>query len=78
VGYAQSPGSNGREFLADRMVATVNGDVITQSDLVWFLAFDPDVNLVSISEADLQRVLTAKIDLLLLAQGSRPLSRWPT
>jgi hypothetical protein len=68
VGYAQSPGSNGREFLADRMVATVNGDIITQSDLVWFLAFDPDVNLVSISEADLQRVLTAKIDLLLLAQ----------
>ncbi len=68
VGYAQSPGSNGREFLADRMVATVNGDVITQSDLVWFLAFDPDVNLVSISEADLQRVLAAKIDLLLLSQ----------
>ncbi len=68
VGYAQSPGSSSREFLADRMVATVNGDVITQSDLVWFLAFDPDVNLVSISEADLQRVLAAKIDLLLLSQ----------
>jgi|GEM_PF-518675 hypothetical protein len=57
-----------QEFLADCIVATVNGDVITQSDLVWFLAFDPDVNLASISEADLQRVLAAKIDVLLLAQ----------
>lgn len=68
VGGAQSPDAGRREFLADRLVATVNGDVITESDLVWFLAFDPDVNLASISEADLKRVLAAKIDLLLLSQ----------
>lgn len=66
--FGQSPPAAAREFLADRLVATVNGDAITQSDLIWLLAFDPDVNLTSISDKDLQRVLSAKIDLLLLAQ----------
>ncbi|MGQ9898257.1 MAG: hypothetical protein ACUVR8_11965 [Acidobacteriota bacterium] len=68
VSYAQSPGIAPREFLTDRLVATVNDDVITESDLVWLLAFDPDVYLASISESDLQRVLAAKIDLFLLSQ----------
>ncbi|MFQ3582808.1 MAG: hypothetical protein SNJ67_11340 [Chloracidobacterium sp.] len=68
IGQAQTPEPARREFLADRLVATVNGDAITQSDLVWFLAFDPSINLISISEADLQRVLSAKLDLLLLSQ----------
>lgn len=67
-GFGQAPPAAGREFLTDRLVATVNGDVITQSDLIWLLAFDPDANLTSISDRDLQRVLSAKIDLLLLAQ----------
>ncbi len=57
-----------REFIADRLVATVNGDVVTQSDLVWLLALDPDFSLVAVSDADLQRALAAKIDLLLLSQ----------
>ncbi|OYT70840.1 MAG: hypothetical protein CFK52_09870 [Chloracidobacterium sp. CP2_5A] len=65
-GKAQAPAR--REFVADRLVAIVNSDVITQSDLVWLLAFDPSVSLVSISDADLQRALAAKIDLLLLSQ----------
>ncbi len=67
-GFGQSPSVTTREFLTDRLVATVNGDVITESDLIWLLAFDPGVNLASITNGDLQRVLTAKIDLLLLAQ----------
>ncbi|MCS7080411.1 MAG: SurA N-terminal domain-containing protein [Chloracidobacterium sp.] len=67
--FGQSPPTvAARGTLTDRLVATVNGDVITQSDLIWLLAFDPGVNLASISEQDLRRVLTAKIDLLLLSQ----------
>lgn len=57
----------------DRLVATVNGEVITQSDLVWQLAFDPAVNPEAISEADLTRALRIQIDTLLLDQEARRL-----
>ncbi len=57
----------------DRLVATVNGEVITQSDLVWQLALDPNVNPEAIAEKDLTRALRIQIDTLLLDQEARRL-----
>ncbi len=60
----------------DQIVATVNGEVVTQSDLVWLLALDPDIpeaKLKQPDEADLRRLLPVKIDLVLLDQEARRL-----
>ncbi len=67
VAAAQSPTPT------DRLVATVNGEVITQSDLVWQLALDPNFNPAALTETDFTRALRIQIDTILLDQEARRL-----
>lgn len=52
--------------VVDRMVAVVNGDLITHSDLLWQLALEPDTPLDSPRSEDLQRALERLIEQRLL------------
>lgn len=52
----------------DKMVASVNGELITYSDLVWQLALQPDAPLTSPRSEDLNKALLLVIDQKLIAQ----------
>lgn len=54
----QAPGSR----VVDYMVATVNGSLITYSDLIWQLAIQPDTPLDNPPAEDLKRTLELLID----------------
>ncbi len=53
---------NGRGVVVDKMVATVNGALITYSNLVWQLALQPDTPLDRPRREDLQRAFERVID----------------
>ncbi len=62
----------GQEMLVDRLAATVNGDPITQSDLIWNIALDPAVPENSKQATYLIPILNQIIDQrLLLAEAIR-------
>jgi hypothetical protein len=61
------------QVVIDRLVAVVNGDPITESDLLWFLALDPEVPEGRFSD-ELKRIaLGQAIDQQLLYQEAQKL-----
>ncbi|MCP9493768.1 MAG: hypothetical protein MSG64_04845 [Pyrinomonadaceae bacterium MAG19_C2-C3] len=61
------------QTVTDKMVATVNDDLVTYSDLIWQLALQPDTPLVNPRSEDLQRALQTVIDQRLVAQEAAKL-----
>lgn len=59
--------------LVDQLVASVNGEIITQSDLVWLIGLDPKAIVTNIEEDRLREALSRKIDQVLLDQEARQL-----
>lgn len=52
----------------DKMVASVNGELVTYSDLVWQLALQPDAPLTRPRAEDLNKALLLVVDQKLIAQ----------
>ncbi|MBX7219232.1 MAG: SurA N-terminal domain-containing protein [Blastocatellia bacterium] len=67
----RSVSANSEPF--DQIVATVNGEVVTQSDLIWLLVCDPKATVSQVETSELQRILNSKVDQLLLSQEARRL-----
>ena len=61
------------QTVTDKMVATVNDDLVTYSDLIWQLALQPDTPLVNPRSQDLQSALQTVIDQRLVAQEAAKL-----
>lgn len=59
--------------LVDYTIATVNGRLITYSDVVWQLALQPNTSIDPPSEADLKRALDLLIDQQLILQEAQKL-----
>lgn len=59
--------------LVDQLVASVNGEIITQSDLVWMIGLDPKAIVTNIEEDRLREALSRKINQVLLDQEARQL-----
>jgi hypothetical protein len=59
--------------VADRIVATVNAEAITYSDLLWQLALQPQTPLVRPRSEDLNQALVRIIDQRLVAQEAEKL-----
>lgn len=62
-----------RVVVIDKMVATVNGELITYSDLLWQLALQPDSPQDNPRAEDLTRSLNRLIDQRLIAQEAEKL-----
>jgi hypothetical protein len=64
------PGSglNVRAEITDRMLAIVNGDLITESDVIWALALDPELQPLELSPENKRLMLERLIDQKLLDQ----------
>lgn len=60
-------------MVADRIVATINTEAITYSDLLWQLALQPQTPLVRPRSEDLNQVLERIIDQRLVAQEAEKL-----
>ncbi len=60
-------------ILLDRIAAVVNGQVITESDIRWYLALDPEVPEGDLSESVKSRALHQLIDQALLHQEAKKL-----
>jgi hypothetical protein len=65
-GFAQA-------LLLDRIAAVVNGQVITESDIRWYLALDPEAPEGDLSESMKSRALHQLIDQTLLRQEAEKL-----
>lgn len=61
-GRIQQPGPATGGEVVDRMMATVNGQLITYTDLLWQLALEPGTPLDRPRAADLRKVLETVID----------------
>lgn len=59
--------------VVDKMVATLNGELITYSDLMWQLALQPDASLDNPKSDDLRRALERTIDQRLIMQDAEKL-----
>ncbi len=59
--------------VVDKMVATVNGELVTYSDLLWQLALQPDTPLDNPRSEDLNRALELLIRQLLIGQEAEKL-----
>lgn len=70
--HAQTQGTASGKVV-DKMVATVNGDLITYSDLVWQLALQPDTPLDNPRSEDLNRALETVINQRLIEQEAEKL-----
>ena len=57
----------------DYMVATVNGEMISYSDVVWQLALQPGTSIDPVRTEDLKRALSLLIDQQLILQEARKL-----
>ena len=57
----------------DEMVATVNGEMISYSDLVWQLTLQPGMSIDPVRTDDLKRALSLLIDQQLILQEARKL-----
>ena len=65
--YAQSVA------VTDKMVTSVNGELVTFSDLVWQLALQPNASLDAPRAVDLNRALALVVDQRLIAQEAQKL-----
>ncbi len=54
--------------VVDRMLATVNGELITESEICWELALDPDLQPLELSAENKRLMLERVIDQRILAQ----------
>jgi len=54
--------------VVDRMLATVNGELITESDVCWELALDPDLQPLDLSAENKRLMLERIIDQRILSQ----------
>lgn len=57
-----------RAEVTDRMLAIVNGAVITETDVLWALALDPDLKPLDLSQENKRIMLERMIDVKLLEQ----------
>jgi len=57
-----------RAEITDRMLATVNGQLITQSDVCWALALDPELQPLDLGEENRKMMLERLIDQKMLDQ----------
>lgn len=57
-----------RAEITDRMLAIVNGDLITESDVIWALALDPELQPLELSPENKRLMLERLIDQKLLDQ----------
>jgi hypothetical protein len=74
IAVAQSSQANRiNRIVLDRMAATVNGDLITESDLKWYIALDPEIGEGDRSEQIQWRALQQLIDQKLLDQEAEKL-----
>ncbi len=64
-------------LLIDRIAAVVNGTVITESDILWYLALDPETPEGTFSEDVRARALRQLIDQALLHQEAEKLPALP-
>lgn len=72
-GQQQFQQQSGGVEIVDKMVATVNGGLITYSDLLWQLALQPDSPLDNPRREDLNAVLERLIDQRLVLQETEKL-----
>jgi peptidyl-prolyl cis-trans isomerase SurA len=72
VAVGQARQATGSEVV-DKMIATVNGSLITYSDLLWQLALQPDTPLDTPRVEDLSRSLNLLIDQRLILQEAAKL-----
>lgn len=61
-GLIQKPGPTTGGEVVDRMMATINGQLITYTDLLWQLALEPGTPLDRSRSEDLRRVMETVID----------------
>jgi hypothetical protein len=61
--------------ITDRMLATVNGELITESDVIWALALDPELQPLDLSLANKKLMLERLIDLKILDQEAKKIPR---
>lgn len=71
--YSQVMDGAGKSAVVDKMVATVNRELITYSDLLWQLALQPGTPLVNPTSANLNQALNIVIRQLLIAQEAERL-----
>ncbi|MCS6815819.1 MAG: SurA N-terminal domain-containing protein [Blastocatellia bacterium] len=65
--------TSAQTILVDRIAAVVNGMVITESDILWYLALDPEIPEGTFSEDLKARALQQLIDQALLHQEAEKL-----
>src|SRR5678816_3625652 len=63
--------------LIDRVLATVNGEVVTESDVRWELALDPDVQPLDLSVENRRSMLERIIDQRILVQEATKVPQIP-
>jgi len=63
--------------LIDRVLATVNGEVVTESDVRWELALDPDVQPLDLSVENRRSMLERIIDQRILFQEATKVPQIP-
>jgi len=63
--------------LIDRVLATVNGEVVTESDVRWELALDPDVQPLDLSVENRRTMLERIIDQRILFQEATKVPQIP-
>lgn len=66
-------GNRNQRVVLDRMAATVNGDLITESDIKWYIALDPEAGEGPAAEQIQWRALQQLIDQKLLDQEAEKL-----
>ena len=67
----------GGDGLIDRVLATVNGEVVTESDVRWELALDPDVQPLELSVENRRTMLERIIDQRILVQEATKVPQIP-
>ena len=63
--------------IIDRVLATVNGEVVTESDVRWELALDPDVQPLDLSAENRRTMLERVIDQRILFQEATKVPQVP-
>ncbi len=74
---AQSSRPSSRMDVVDRVLATVNGEVVTESDVRWELALDPEVDPLDLSLENRRSMLERVIDQRILIQEASKVPQNP-
>lgn len=64
-----------QQMTTDRLLVTVNGQIITESDVRWALALDPDITDLQFTNENIRSMLERLIDQKLLLQEAEKLPR---